>query len=112
MNIEIEDRGGVKIAHFDGDLVGGEDSGVIDTIGDLLDDPSRKGVILELGEVPFITSAGLNELVQLAAKANSHQQHVLLANASLYVRGVLEATKLDRFFEVYATVDEAVDGLS
>ena len=110
MNIEVEDRQGIKVALFDGELVGGEDSDVIDRVTDLLDS-SPSGVVIVLAQVPFITSAGLNELVQLASKANIHQQRVVLASPAAFVRGVLEATKLDKFFDVYATLDEAVSSL-
>ncbi len=42
---------------------------------------------------------------------NTHQQRVVLATPSAYVLDVLEATKLDKFFDVCATADEAIKSL-
>lgn len=44
-----------------------------------------------------------------AAQANIHEGRLVLANPSPFVAGVLEATKLDTFFEIYSSVEEALE---
>jgi anti-anti-sigma factor len=69
-------------------------------------------VVLDLAGVPFVNSAGLGDLVRLVAQANVQEARVILASPSAYLGGVLELTKLDRFFETSPTVAEAVQRLA
>ncbi len=64
--------------------------------------------VLDLSEANYITSAGIGNLVALAADANLHGSRVILAACSSFVTIVLARSKLDRFFETAASVAEAI----
>jgi len=101
----------VSIVRISGELRCGPGESLIDAVQPLIDRPNAR-VVLELSGVTFVSSAGLGELVRITAQANSQSARVLLASLSPFVAGVLETTKLSRFFEIAADVDSAVRKLT
>ncbi|MEW6252138.1 MAG: STAS domain-containing protein, partial [Planctomycetota bacterium] len=108
MKIEIREQAGVHVVRLSGELT--EDSGVVEAVSDLIAQP-RARVILDLTAVPFINSNGLGDLVRVTAQANVQEGRVVLANATPFVAGVMETTQLNRFFEICATKEEALERL-
>jgi anti-anti-sigma factor len=110
MTIDTEDRSGVKVVRITGDL-DGTDSGPLTTVlSDFVEERGSR-IVLDLTNVKFINSTGLSVLVTLTAQANAHQSRLVLAGLSPFVAGVLETTRLDRFFDVFPTVDAAAAAL-
>ena len=111
MNAETEDRAGIKIIRIAGDL-DGMDSGPLPTIlSDLVEERGAR-IVVDMTDVGFINSTGLSALITLTARANTHESRLVLAAVSPFVAGVLETTRLDRFFDVFPTVDAAVAALN
>lgn len=106
MNVEIEDRAGVKVLHFHGMLSHESEEAVAKSVVALLSEGAAR-IVLDLGAVNMINSAGLGSLVHVAAQANSQNCRLVLARPTPFVSGVLETTKLNRFFEVHPTIDAA-----
>ena len=69
-------------------------------------------LILDLSDAKRVNSAGLSHLVMLVTNANTNSSRVVLAACSPFIAGVLNRSKLDQFFEVVESVDEAVQRLS
>ena len=111
MTIDIEDHEGVKLLRLSGELIGGAENMLVDTVTDLLSSRQAR-IVLDLGEVHYMNSVGLSDLVRLAAQANIQEARLVLAGLSGYLAGVLEMTKLDRFFEISASPDEALKMLT
>lgn len=110
MTIETQTRDAVTILKLTGDLTSSGERGLLSRVAALL----AKGVtrvVLDVSEIGFVNSGGLGELVQIAARANAQNARVMLASPSPFLTGVLQATRLDRFFEVAATLDAAVTTL-
>jgi anti-anti-sigma factor len=63
-------------------------------------------LLLDLSGSERLTSAGIGHLVTLVSRANAKGSHVVLCQPSSYVRSILNATKLNRFFDIEPTVDE------
>jgi anti-sigma B factor antagonist len=110
MQTDVQDCDGVKVVRLQGDLTGEAQDALADTFGELLTTPHAR-IIIDLAGVEFMNSAGLSELVRTVAQANVQEARVLLTNPSPYIAGVLETTKLDTFFEVYSTREEALKAL-
>ena len=110
MTIDVEDRAGVIVLHIKGDI--GLDDGVdlLETSIEVLE-RSSAGIVFDLSQVPFVGSSGLGDLVKLVAQANTHEQRVILAKPSPFVKGLFQTTKLDTFFEICPTLEEALQRL-
>ena len=108
--IDMEDRSGVSVLRLKGDLTGTDDGALVGTVKRLLETQGAR-VVLDMGQVSFMSSAGLGDLVRITAQANTQGSRVLLANLAPFVRNVLSATRLEDFFEVRDDVDTALEGL-
>jgi anti-anti-sigma factor len=65
-------------------------------------------LIVDLSDSPRVNSAGIGNLVALVADANTNDSRVILCSLQPYVSMVISVTKLDRFFEIAADLDEAI----
>jgi anti-anti-sigma factor len=68
-------------------------------------------LVMDLSESKYISSMGIGQLVALVADANTNSSRVILADCAPFVATVMSCCKLDRFFEIAATVSEAVSRL-
>jgi len=76
-------------------------------ITDLLDRGEKK-ILLDLGAVSYMDSAGTGELVASYTSANNRGATLKLLNLSAKVRDLLMFTQLISVFEDYTDVAEAV----
>lgn len=111
MIIDIETRAGVHVVKIVGDLSGDPEPRLVGRLTDLFaGGPVR--IVIDMTESPFVNSAGLADLVRITGQANVQEGRVVLACIGPFVKGLLETTRLNRFFDVFATVDEAVTALN
>lgn len=66
-------------------------------------------VVVDLGGVAFIDSAGMGALIGIRRRARAGGGDCLLASASTDVARQLAAAELDRLFALHDTVEEAVE---
>jgi anti-anti-sigma factor len=66
-------------------------------------------LILDLSGSQRIDSQGVSNLVTLVAHANTNSSRVIFCNLQPYVATVLGVTKLDKFFDIAPTLEEAVE---
>ncbi len=109
MIISRQQKGDVWIISLVGVL--DEMSELVGEGGELLDSGASK-IAVDLSGVSMITSAGLSQLVQLTARANTQQSAFVLSGPTPFVRGVFETTRLIKFFEVHDDMDAALSTLS
>ena len=106
MKHEIRESGGATVVAFEGD-VDLETSPAARKV--LLDCVRRKQpVFVDMGAVSYIDSSGVASLVeslQAARKAGLDFGLVSVSDAALRV---LQLARLDKVFQIYATIDEAI----
>ncbi len=101
----IRQQGGVAIIDLAGRITLGEGSGTVrNAIKDLIDKGERK-ILVNLGDVSYVDSSGLGELVGAYATVGNRGGTIKLLKAQKSVRDLLQVTKLYTVFEVYE--DEA-----
>ena len=66
-------------------------------------------IVLDLGKVTFVDSAGLGALIAARTSAQLRGAGVKLANLTKKMRDALTITKLATVFDLYDSVDAAVD---
>jgi anti-sigma B factor antagonist len=65
-------------------------------------------LILDLAGSQRINSQGVGSLVALVADANTHDSRVILCNLQSFVAVVITVTKLDKYFDIVAKLDDAI----
>ena len=108
LHMEEKETQGVTVLALSGRVTLGEESNQLRTkIKDLLAQ-GKKRLVLDLGDVSYIDSAGLGTLVAGYTSSQSQGATMKLANLTKRFREQLNITKLVTVFDVYNSVDEAV----
>jgi anti-sigma B factor antagonist len=108
MNNRIYEKEGVTVLELKGTItLGGGDVTMRDRIKELLGQ-DRKKIVIDLGEVSFMDSTGLGELVAAYTTARHQQATLKLANLTKKIKDLLSITQLAAVFETYESLDEAI----
>lgn len=68
-----------------------------------------KHLVFDMSRVSHIDSAGVGTLVDIFRRLRTAKSRMSLAGMNDRVRSVFEVTKLDKFFSIYPTADEALE---
>jgi anti-sigma B factor antagonist len=102
------EAGPVTIVDLSGRISLGEGSALLrKTIRDLLDSGQTK-ILLNLGDVNYIDSSGIGELVSAFTAVRNRAGELKLLNLTKKVHDLLQLTKLFTVFEVYSEEGTAV----
>jgi anti-sigma B factor antagonist len=104
-NREVE---GVAVVALDGRIVLGEESNALREKMKSMISEGKKKIVLNMGNITFIDSAGLGTLVAAHHSAKSQGAALKLAHLGTKFQEVLQITKLLTVFDVYNTEAEAV----
>lgn len=69
-----------------------------------------KKLVLNMTDVGYMDSSGVGTLVELLRRVNGYKGKLALVNLSQRVKSVFEITKLDKFFSIYPTEEQALNG--
>jgi anti-sigma B factor antagonist len=109
--MEIGQRiaGDVAVVKVTGDITLGKGGDVIlkDKINSLLQQGHRK-LLLDLGDVSYVDSAGLGQLVQVHATTTRQGGSLKLLNVTKRLRDLLVVTKLLVVFDAFDSEAEAL----
>ncbi len=101
LSIATRQLDGVTILDLSGRITLGEGSVQLrDAIRDLIS-KGDKNILLNLGDVNYIDSSGLGELVSAFTTAKNQNAEVKLLNLTKKVKDVLQVTKLYTVFDIY-----------
>jgi anti-sigma B factor antagonist len=108
LSLETRNRGDVVIVHGQGRIVYRDEAAALSRVaGEVLQEKSK--VVLDLGGVSIMDSAGIGELALLQTWAQERNAELKCAGANTTVRALLELTNLDSVLEIYPTVEAAVE---
>ncbi len=108
LQIVVMESSGVTVLELSGRVTLGEESNQLRTkIKDILAQ-GKKRLVLDLGNVSYIDSAGLGTLVAGYTSSQSQGASMKLANLTKRFREQLNITKLVTVFDVYDSVEGAV----
>ena len=114
MSIDFSTRqsDGITIVDIKGRITLGEGSVTLrDTVHDLLS-KGQKRILLNLGDVNYIDSSGIGELVSAFTAAKKQDGEVKLLNLTKRVHDLLQITKLYTVFDVKDDEALAVESFS
>jgi len=73
---------------------------------------SRYRLVLDMEKVDFMTSAGLGVLMMCMKQTKRNDGFVRIAKPQPLISQILHATKLDSYFEIYPSLQAALEGLA
>jgi anti-sigma B factor antagonist len=108
--LEVEDAGDVAVVNFKDKKILDEQN--IQAIGDdlfrLVDEQQRRKILLNFGNVEFLSSAALGKLITLNRKVQAVKGKLVLCGISKEIREVFEITKLDKLFVIKGDEEAAI----
>jgi anti-anti-sigma factor len=106
----------LKISHEEGYVLAKTSGSIEDSAGELFREHLHPLVrdrgtklVLDLSESKRVNSMGLGRLVMLVANANTNASRVVLTGCSPFLSEVLRQSKLEEYFDVAASLSEAVE---
>ncbi len=113
MQIEEKMNGEVMVIQVTGDITLNQGGDVMlkDKVQSLLQQGQHK-LVLDLGGVSYVDSAGLGQLVQIHATAKNKGGSLRLANVTKRLKDLLVVTKLVTIFDSYDSEAEAVSSFT
>jgi len=117
LQITLNELGGIKVLHLKGRLKLGEESVEFrGKIKEALSDAHwlqekwgwKAQLLIDLGGVDYVDSAGLGALIAARASALHQGAELKLANLTKNIRDQLAITKLATVFDVFDSVDAAL----
>ncbi|HVB29764.1 MAG TPA: STAS domain-containing protein [Terriglobia bacterium] len=112
LRIDEKESGGVTVLTLAGRITLGEESNQLRTkIKELLAQ-GKKRLVLDLGGVSYIDSAGLGNLVAAYTSTRSEGGEIHLANITKKFGELLSITKLLTIFDVHTSVADALKSFS
>jgi anti-sigma B factor antagonist len=112
MKIETRTINGVTVLDVSGKITLAEGSvDIRKSVRDLLDS-GRNQILLNLGDVKYIDSSGIGELVSSFTTVTNKGGKLKLLNLTLKIRELLAITKLLTVFECFDDEGEAVQSFS
>jgi anti-sigma B factor antagonist len=101
--LEVEDIGDITVVNFVDKKILDEQN--IQVIGEqlfsLVDELGRRKILLNFGNVEFLSSAALGKLITLNRKLQSAGGKLILCNIDPQIYEVFEITKLNKLFVIH-----------
>ena len=109
MRIEERMIDDVVVAKVHGDIVlNGPGPALAERVRSLLEQDRRR-IVLDLGDVRYVDSGGIGELVESFSAAKNRGGAIKLARVTKRLNDLLVITKLLNVFECFETEDEAIE---
>ena len=101
-HLRLENVDGVTVVSFVESKIVTEEN--IQEVGDqlysLVEDEGHKSLLLNFGNVQYLSSAALGKLITLNKKLQAVGGRLILCNIDPQIHEVFEITKLDKFFKI------------
>lgn len=108
MQIAERESGSVTILDLSGKIILGDDSTLLkDKLQSLLHQ-GKRNLLLNLGQVPYVDSAGLGALVSAYTTVTREGGSLKLTNVTKRMQDLLSITKLLTVFDTFDSEDEAI----
>lgn len=110
MKLKVTQRqaDGITILDLNGRIVLGKETALMrDTILDLIG-RGKKGIVLNLGNVPYVDTSGISEMISAAQAIRREGGDLKLLNLTRRVRDTVEVVRLGTIFELFDDEDSAI----
>ena len=109
MNLKTETSGSIMVIYVRETRLDAHNSEELKVEMNRLFEGGARNLIVDLKDVRFIDSSGLGVLVSGFKNASTRQGTLKLSGLQTQVRSMFELTRLHRVFDIFQTVDEALE---
>lgn len=109
MKLKLEESGNVVVVVVKEERLDAHNSDHLKQELGRLFEEGKTSVVVDLKEVRFIDSSGLGALVSGFKNASAKQAALKLSSLQSQVKSMFELTRLHRVFDIYTTIDEAIE---
>jgi anti-sigma B factor antagonist len=109
MNLQTETNGSVVVIYVHEERLDAHNSEELKSELNRVFERETNDAVVDLKDVRFIDSSGLGVLVSGFKNASTRQRSLKLAGLQTQVKSMFELTRLHRVFDIYQTVDEALE---
>ena len=107
MKVKTQDYNDVTVVELQGELDSDSAESFKDTVTDIVT-KGKTGIVLDMSGVGFIDSQGLEQLLWSRDYCNENKRELRLAGLDENCIKILEVTQLEKEFDHYAELAEAV----
>lgn len=107
MNIQTETQDRFLVVRLEGDVDAYSSSKIKDELLGLIDRGSSS-MVVDVSKVPYMDSSGLGMLVTVLKNINKKHGVLRLTGLNEDLRNIFRLTRLDKVFQIYETVPEAL----
>jgi len=109
ITIQLREMRGVAILDMSGRITLGDGSVVLrETVREQIAS-GKQAIIINLGDVTYMDSSGLGELISAFTTAKNRGATLKLLDLTKRIRNLMEITKLYTVFDIYDDEDAAID---
>ncbi|MBA2621206.1 MAG: STAS domain-containing protein [Acidobacteria bacterium] len=112
LNITERQAGDITVLDMNGKVTIGEGSVALRTTIRRLISEGKKNILLNLGQVGYVDSSGIGELVSSFTTVNKEGGKLKLLNLTQKIQDLLAITKLLTVFDVYDSESDALSSFN
>ena len=110
VSTHIQEQASIVVVSLRGELTASQSEGFVEELHDHID-REKPLVAVDLSEVTLIDSTGLSLLMTLVSRARLANGAVVLVSPTKFVRSIFAVTKLDTWFDMADSLEEAKEKL-
>jgi anti-sigma B factor antagonist len=107
MEVRVTENGSVKIVEVEGEVDLYSSPQLRKILLDLTKDEPN-AILVDLGLVKYMDSSGIATMVEALQQTRKNSGKLKLANLRDAVRDVFELSRLDKVFDIYPTINDAM----
>ena len=104
---DVQEREEGSVVVLAGEVDFNQSHKVLEALNTVVEKRPRR-LVIDLAAVEYMDSSGLGTLVKIFQQVNAYKGKMALVAMNDRVRNAFEITRLDQFFAVHETVDEAL----
>ncbi|MBN2562576.1 MAG: STAS domain-containing protein [Phycisphaerae bacterium] len=105
---EVRKTGNATVVALSGDVDLHQSPDLHARLVEIISERPRR-LMLDLREVPYMDSSGVGTLVEVFRRVTAYKGKMVLFGLNSRVRSVFEITKLDRFFTIRESEEQAAE---
>lgn len=107
--MKVITKGEVNIVRIEGAIKSGDEYNLAEKMEKYIKPNVAPKFIIDMKKVPFVNSAALGVFLNIFKHVDNLKGRIVFAGLNSDVENLMEITKLSSVFEIFRTVDEALE---